>query len=265
MIWFLTLLLLALASAASAQPSPTALIDCSTASNCLNPNSASSYNTPSATGHANRLILLGVGCTDPQDSVPAAPTITGWSATWTNVGVTGVADSGVITWIFRTVLGSDQTGAITIASNSGPLTTCGWALIEWTGADITSSGANAIVQSKGAFASTSTTVTTTFTSAYSSSNNRPWAIAHAVAGLQSFTPESGWTAMPVSATGSPQGTSYGAWRNDTSDTSLTTTFSINHFLSQAMVEIKAAAAANTAGGLVNSNPLKSLVNGGLIR
>jgi hypothetical protein len=227
-------------TSAWAQPSPTALLDCTTASNCGSSTPGTSFLTPSFTAHSGRLVLFGVGCTDPNDNVPTAPTVASAHGTWTNIGVTNTSDAGVSTWIFRTVPSGDQTGQVTITSGSGSLDECAWFPVEWTGADVSSGGANAIVQSKGSSASTGTTVTATLVSAYASANNRPWAWAHAVNGVFSFSTEAGWTALPASSSRS-SGTSAGAWRNDTADTSYTATFGTNHYLSLAIVEIKADA------------------------
>lgn len=153
----------------------------------------SSYSTASVTCHANRLILLAVSGSTDGDSTPGTPTVAGCSATW--VLVDNTADwGGAVTWVFRTMVGSDQTSAITITPNAGGIglwQNAQWAVSEFDGVDTSgTNGSGAIVQHVPGFIGSSTNTFSITLSAFGNANNRPYmAIAGRICvGSQNFVP-----------------------------------------------------------------------------
>jgi hypothetical protein len=132
-----------------------------------------SYTTASVTLTANRLYLLGVGGV-LTDSTPL-PTITSSGATWAAVaGVShsSIASPDVRTLVFRTMVGSDQTGAITIDYGASTMEACNWILTEWTGIDTGgTNGSGAIVQSATARNDSATSIAVTLAAFADAVNN----------------------------------------------------------------------------------------------
>jgi len=241
----LTAILLAsaliLPSLAEAQPSPSAIFNCTTATNCGSAANQASYTTPSVTAHAGRLILLMFGATQTGD--PAYPTVSGWGATWTPLNITNAVTSGVKAFMWCTILGADQTGTITFTPTTTP-TRVYWQAVEWTGADVSGACTAGIAQTRGGNVPGATSLTVTLSSAYASASNRPyaWFYFHN-SSPATLTTEAGWTAMTATST-TGEGGSAGEWRTDTTDLSATMTSNLSSFFVGVMAEIKASAACS---------------------
>lgn len=120
---------------------------------------ATSFNTASVTPTANRLCLLMV--TNAGSGSPAIPTVTGASATWTQIATIEI-NTFVRVTVFRTFNASPGTGALTIDFGGQSQDRCGWILDDFTNTKTTgTNGADAINQSATNSAATTTTVVAT--------------------------------------------------------------------------------------------------------
>lgn len=237
------------ATPAFAQPSPTVLTaDKSAADTGL----GGAYTTASVTLTANRLELLSVALTSCCTGDPA---VTSTGATWV---LHCQIDRRL--FVYRTMVGSNQTGAVTITMPGGEQAlNGGWSLVEWTGIDpsgTNGSGATGTCDS-GTTSGTSLTVTM---SGFSTASDRPYVTWKASTnGTQ--TVESGWTSLADldETTGGVDLQHYSTWwRNDQSDTTPTYTFSASTTLRGLAIDVIAAA----GGGGGPAGPIVSPANRG---
>jgi hypothetical protein len=234
MRWLLALVLLLIASHAWAAPSCTLL------TSDVDTVDRTSYTTASVTLTANRLILLKV-LSKVSSGTSNAPSATSTGATWETVD-DQIASTRRVS-VLRTMVGSNQTGVITIDFGGQTQQTSLWAVEECDSVDTTgSNGENAIVTSSSSTgASSSETYTVTFP-AFSSSSNRP-NVTMATNAISAGTSEAGWTELASEADAAVGGTLVTAWRNDTTDTTYLYT-RISSWTGLAVtVEIKDAPAA----------------------
>jgi hypothetical protein len=207
---------------------------------------ATTYATASVTLTANRLYLLFVSHRTTTGPVTAA-TATSTGATWVAIDSQGFNnDDGTglnrIT-VLRTMVGSDQTGAITIAFGGQTQLGAAWAVIEVTGMDTSgTNGSGAIVTSNKNLSTGVLTLTLTF-AALSASANRP------IAGFGSINSNAAnqstdWTQLAERI----GDTAYlcVAWNDSDADTTVVSTISSNSDHGGVGIEIKAAAAATKA-------------------
>ena len=210
---------------------------------------ATSYATASVTPSANKLQLLAVA-TRHGSATPNTPTASGNSLTWVAIGNSHFDTSGSqrkIT-LFRAMGSSPTSGAITIDYAGQTQTGQVWALIEVTGMDTSgTNGSGAIVQSKTNQNTTGTvnTLTITFDSSISSTDNGVFACFGIGDGTLTFSPGSGFTELTDQAHGAEANiamtTMYDAAG---ADTTADTTMSGNSEVGGVAVEIKIAATAS---------------------
>jgi len=138
----------------------------------------SSSTTASVTLTASRLYILTVVSRTGITANPNQPTATSTGATWvvdTNGSVVfdTTSSSRKRITVLRTMVGSNQTGAITIDFGGQNQTDVGWSIEEYTGTDTTgTNGSGAIVQVVNNFSSAGAGGTLTATlAAFGSSNN----------------------------------------------------------------------------------------------
>lgn len=199
---------------------------------------ATSYSTASHTITANKLILLTL--TTASAANGNAPTsISGHGATWVLVA-SRTEGSFTSEFLYRTMVGSDSTGTITI-TYADTQTQQTWSVVEWANVDTSGSqGSGAIVQSATAGQATSTDTLTVTLAAFASSDNRPFAAFGTNLNSGTATPETGWTEL-LEISGA-ESSATAMWRDDTADTSATVTWSATDPRHTGIaVEIKAAA------------------------
>jgi hypothetical protein len=139
---------------------------------------ATSHTTASVTAAAGALQLLAVHLYVSSGSVqPAAPSVSGLSRTWTQVGTDVIVDNSgtdrATLFLFVATGASGATGALTITPTSSQKAT--WLLREVTGADVASGAAGAIVQFvKSEQASVS--AISTVLAAFAGATNAAWGV-----------------------------------------------------------------------------------------
>jgi hypothetical protein len=216
---------------------------------------ATSYNTDSVTLPANNLVLLLVQ-SKTSSGTANTPTATSTGATWQavnnqNDGATRKAS------VLRTLVGSNQTGAVTIDFGGQTQQNAHWVIVVCSGVDTTGThGSGAVVTSNVATGASEGSDSYTHTcTAFSSSDNRP-VVGVGTNASTSSTAESGWEELAEnnsSDSGSSGGIA-GTWRSDASDTSLTTDRAAAWTGYSICVEVKVAPAASQKfiGGGVGS-------------
>lgn len=137
-----------------------------------------SYTTASVSPAANKLILLYVG-NRRSGGLPTQPTVTGAGMTWTLV-TSSDGGNEIRTSIFRALSASPGSGALTIDFSGIAQDSCGWSVVEHTGADTTgTNGAGAIVQTATNSNNTTNTGITVTLGAFSDSNNATSGVVYA--------------------------------------------------------------------------------------
>lgn len=111
-----------------------------------------SYPVPSATYNQDVLYLAWVSSKSGGAFVEApVPTLTGGGLTWTQIATDTIAlpvDNTMRITAFRAVPSANTTNAITLGFGASQQDWVGWTIVQVTNANITSGGANAVVQSK---------------------------------------------------------------------------------------------------------------------
>lgn len=224
----LSLVLLGLATPVLAAPS------CALLTNNTSDTNQTSFSTASVTLTANRLILLFV-VTRHGTVEPNVPTATSTGATWATV------DSQVFNTlqkisVLRTMVSSDQTGAIAVDFAGQTQNTQAWSVVECSSVDTSgTNGSGAVVTSNKNSVSTNTVITLTF-SAYSSSNNRP--VVGFGANPINSTGTIDWTSLSNQSSAA-EGIALGvAWRDATDDTTASYTYGFNANMGGVGVEVK---------------------------
>jgi len=108
----------------------------------------SSYTTASISFLADTLYLIFVMGRDAAFVDANTPTITGTGLTWTQIATVQTSTQDESFSMFRAVPASNTTTTLTIDYASQTQTETTWSVIQIVNADVSSSGANAIVQSK---------------------------------------------------------------------------------------------------------------------
>ena len=194
--------------------------------------SATSYVTASISPGGSRLILAWVA----NRSAPEAgstPTLSGNGITWIEVATVSLLSgtTSYRTTLFRGMVASPSTGAVTIDFGVDTQQACGWAIGEWNGVDTSgTNGSGAIVQSgtvSNAAANTGMTVTLA-------------AFGHALNGVAygvniNLTVEAGYTLLYNQAISQTIGTEY----KHSADTSPSATWTSQALTCAVAAEIRA--------------------------
>ena len=197
--------------------------------------------TASVTIIANQLALLTVGVGSAAGT-PNTPTVTMTGATWVAAVTRIHAGGNYGAWIFRTMVGSNTTGTITINFATQTQDRINWSLAQFDGVDTSGTdGSGAVVQTNTAFNATTTAATVTLASAIGAGNATYGGFLSETSGA--FTAGSGYSLIHnVSWTNGHTGNIGTEWRAD-GQTVVNGTFSgTAHILSMGL-EIKAAGAA----------------------
>jgi hypothetical protein len=228
------------------------------------------YTVPSSSPVANTLILLAVGARLSATAAINTPTVSGFGATWVLVdsynGFEGSTRSRI--WLFRTMLGTGQTGTVTInpANGTTAWSGCGASLKEFTGVDTSgTNGSGAVVQSVTGAGPTADSGTISLTlAAFGSSNNRPYMLGGVRDNAVTFAPETNWTEIHEAQPGNGNFAIATAWRSDATDTTPSMSFSgaSSDPSGGLAIEIKAAVDAPAGGhGLLLSYARNRLILG----
>lgn len=207
----------------------------------------SSSTTASTTLTANRLYLLTIVQRRGDSTDPVQPTASSTGATWEAVNsivYDSTSSSRRRVTVLRTMVSSNQTGAITITHGSN-VTDATWILDEFNGIDTSgSNGSGAIVQSatnKDEVGVTSLTVTL---AAFGSTANATYG-SFGWAGNPTMTAGTGFTELDEQHDSGSDIGSGTEWRSD-NDTTVDMTLSVADFIGGIAIEIKAASAGGTA-------------------
>lgn len=151
-----------------------------------------SFATASITPVAERLTILAV-C-GANGSAPATPSsVTGCGLTWALYATVDFVTDNKRLCLYRACGASPSTGAVSI-TYSGSQTGFAWSVVSVAGAniDLANNGLNSIRQGRTGAADAVTSLTLTFVSAFSSSNNG--GLAFFVTDLNNaMTPDGSWT------------------------------------------------------------------------
>lgn len=217
-----------------------------------------SKSTASVTLTTNRFYLLTVTTrTDANDPNHATATSTG--AIWVEVNSNNYDNTGSQkrTTVLRTMVSSNQTGAITIDFAGQTQSDVVWTLDEFTGMDTTgSNGSGAVVQSavNQDTSGTGTTLTTTLAS-FSSTNNATWCACSIGNGTGTSTAGTGFS--KVSENNTASNLRLMTEFKNTNDTTADYTSSASCELGGIAIEIKSAPIAFDAG---NNSGVKASVS-----
>lgn len=208
----------------------------------------STSTTASTTLTANCVVYLRVNSRTGISTDPNQPTATSTGATW--VAVNSVvydttSSSRKRLTVLRTMVGSNQTGTISIDFGGQNQTDVEWS-VETTDATVDTSGTNgsgATVQSVTATDADGGTITATL-AAFGSTNNATYGAFGNDSGTGTMTAGSGFAALGINAGAVLNGGM--EWKNS-NDTTVDATFdSVAGATSGAIaIEVKAAAAAST--------------------
>jgi hypothetical protein len=223
----IALLLLVWAGQAHAQITPTLL----TAGGLDGTNAVGT--TASVTPASGSLVLLSAWSIKSSSPIPE-PAIAGNSLTWALVTSTVESADVKRAWLFCAKATSPSAGTITITYSNNQ-TDIGWMVVQVTGADVSGTCTDAIVQTKTDHVSTNS-MTLTFTSAFSHANNRPIAFTHRVS---SAATTSEWTELN-DATVTNVVNNHVMWKDASDDTSATMSWVGSTFTAGILAEIKAA-------------------------
>jgi hypothetical protein len=207
----------------------------------------SSKATASVTLTANRLYFLTV-TTRTASGDPNHATATSTGATWVEVNSNNYDNSGSQkrTTVLRTLVGSNQTGAVTIDFASQTQSDVVWAIDEFTGMDTTgTNGSGAVVQSvvNQDRTGSGTTLTTTL-AAFGSASNATWGACSIGNGASTSTAGSGFA--KVSENNTTSNLRLMTEFKNSNDTSVDFTSGTAAELGGIAVEIKAATASGPA-------------------
>jgi len=223
------LLVLALAPVVDAAPAG-ALVSGSAAASSTDTGLGGTYVTSSVTLTANRLELLSIGLSACCTGDPA---VTSTGATWVLH-----CQVGRRLFVYRTMVSSNQTGAVTITMPGGEgATNGGWSIVEWTGVDTGGTNGSAAAGQCDPAEQVASSLTVNM-SGFSSASNRPYVTWKASAsGTQ--TVESGWTSLADTNDGT-DGQHYSTWwRDDTTDTTPFYSFSSSQQIRGLAIDVKA--------------------------
>lgn len=222
---------------------------------------ADSYATSAVVLAANKLILIhigtnrtaqGSGGTTVQDSTTPTVTLPG-GTTATLIGAKNWLSGGANSrkhWLFRAMLSSGQSGAITIAFPASELQNgLIWQVFEASGMDTSgTNGSGAIVQSDEAQADSATSITGGL-AAFADPNNAVFYGVVVNGGSASLTPEGGYTELDdrsnTTSSGEPIDLSAMCAYKATQDTTPNATWTSTRSGGMISVEIKATEATET--------------------
>jgi len=195
--------------------------------------SQSSYTTASITVPAGELILVAVN----SDVNAVKPTVSGLSATFTEVVSASGGTNNMMVTLFRSLNLSAKSGTLSINfSSTSNLSSCGWSVSRYANIEQTgTNGANAIVQSATGSGNGVNNLTVTL-GAFSNSSNATYGSV-TLNGNGTITPGSGFTELGEdNDTRSIQS----QWRNN-NDTTVNWTFSSTFVVAGVAAEIKYSA------------------------
>jgi hypothetical protein len=202
----------------------------------------SSYNTASISPTAGALLLMAVETDQASGSTNVKPSVSGLSATWTEIGDVNYDTSGTT---YRLTLfygvGATGTGTITISYGGTAQGGCSWSVDQVTGADTSSP----IVQTKSSTVpgSAATSQSLTLDSAITSGNGA-WMAASWEA-QESGSAESGWTLLGNGNHTGPAGAVCSMGIAGSSDQSGTISWTTSVANGALIAEIKAAGGSVT--------------------
>jgi hypothetical protein len=194
--------------------------------------------TASTTITANRVALFAIYARAATATALADPTIAGTlTATWEEVAQITVDSDGCssgscsVIWVYRTMVGSNQTGSVTVTPGGGQT----WvrfsgSLAEFSGVDVSgTNGSGAIVQSAthentGGGGVTTCSVTL---NAFGAAGNRPYfAMGTRVGtGTDDFLPETDYDQIHEVLVTAETDEIFTSWRDDATDTTPSATWS----------------------------------------
>lgn len=227
-------------------------VACTNITSGLDEDGGSGSTTASVTLTANRLYYLTIVQRRGDSVDPVEPTASSTGATWVSVNSivfdTTSASRRRVT-VLRTMVASDQTGAITITHGSN-VTDAVWILDEFTGIDTSgTNGSGATVQSatnKDEAGATSLTVTL---AAFGSSNNATYGSFGWDGSTSTGSQGSGFTLVKNQNDSGTDLSSLTEFRSD-NDTSVDSSYSpAAGLIGGIAIEIKAAAVAVVATGI----------------
>lgn len=167
----------------SSSAAPISITDITSGSDATNRTSGDPYTIASITIHANQLVLLSFVMRNNVGVLPLAPTLGGTlSATWVQVNATTPVYGGrARVFIYRTMVGANQTGTITV--DPAPTETHRsfvWSVSEFSNVDTGgTNGSAAVVQSGIAVDDTATATSATINlSAFADPDNRAYGVIH---------------------------------------------------------------------------------------
>jgi len=194
-----------------------------------------SYQTPSITPSANKLVLASIWTDDSVNS--CMPTLAGNGLTWVRIN-SQIVDHGEIT-LFRAMGASPSSGVVTISCGSGNNTSWGWSIDEFSNIDTSgTNGSGAIVQNNTNGARGVSSLTVTLGSAFSSSQNATYG-AFGSEDTYTFNAGSGFTMLGQEVYGTDS-VVMSEWRNDNDTTVNVSCTSCAADIVGVAVEIKAA-------------------------